>query len=233
MDNGYFRHRNVTPEIYNNFVLPKYLQEILKEEKGSKILDIGCGFGHILSALAKENYTQLYGVDILEEAVEECKNNNLNVEQISNIIDFAANFKGDKFDFIIMSHVIEHIPKSEIIEILLAIKKHLLSQNGKLLILTPNAQSNTGCYWAYEDFTHTTLFTAGSLIYVLRCAGFTEINFIDQYNFSQTNIFISLTRKILLWLYITNKSFWNLVTCSSYHKFSPQIYSYELRVLAN
>lgn len=43
--------------------------------------------------------------------------------------------------------------------------------------MMPNAQSNTDCYWAYEDFTHYTLFIAGSLLYVLREAGFTNIEF--------------------------------------------------------
>ena len=38
-------------------------------------------------------------------------------------------------------------------------------------------QLNTDCYWAYEDFTHYTLFIAGSLLYVLREAGFTNIEF--------------------------------------------------------
>jgi len=45
--------------------------------------------------------------------------------------------------------------------------------------MVPNAQSPVGCYWAYEDFTHTTLFTAGSLYYVLKMAGFKEITFVD------------------------------------------------------
>ncbi len=44
----------------------------------------------------------------------------------------------------------------------------------------PNAQSHTGCYWAYEDFTHNTLFTAGSLLYVLKMAGFAHIEIIDK-----------------------------------------------------
>ncbi|MGC9101323.1 MAG: hypothetical protein ACP5HC_08750 [Caldisericum sp.] len=38
-----------------------------------------------------------------------------------------------------------------------------------------NVQSNTGAYWAYEDFSHFTLFTSGSIYYVLKMAGFDEI----------------------------------------------------------
>jgi hypothetical protein len=42
-----------------------------------------------------------------------------------------------------------------------------------------NVQSNTGSYWAYEYFTHFTLFTSGSIYYVLKMAGFDEIEFVD------------------------------------------------------
>ena len=43
----------------------------------------------------------------------------------------------------------------------------------------PNGQSATGSYWAFEDFTHETLFTCGSLEYVLSEAGFVDVEFID------------------------------------------------------
>lgn len=45
--------------------------------------------------------------------------------------------------------------------------------------MVPNAQSYTGAYWRYEDFTHNIMFTAGSSTYVLRSAGFENIEFLD------------------------------------------------------
>lgn len=61
------------------------------------------------------------------------------------------------------------------------IKETLLTDKGQVFIRVPNAQSNIGCYWAYEDFTHNLLFTAGSLLFVLCSAGFENIKLIDQY----------------------------------------------------
>ncbi|MCS7232153.1 MAG: hypothetical protein RMJ67_08465 [Elusimicrobiota bacterium] len=137
-----------------------------------------------------------------------------------------------KFDVILLLHVIEHIPKDKVIETLSLIKKDFLAQNGMALIAVPNAQSNTDCYWAYEDWTHTTLFTSGSIYYVLRAAGFTEIEFLDIDCTLGLPIHKKLIRKFLLKLYIANKNFWNRVTSSSYHKPSPQIFSYDIKVKA-
>lgn len=78
-----------------------------------------------------------------------------------------------------MSHVLEHLPKEEIIG---ACRGHPIHAGGRRLILRGCAQravAHTGCYWAYEDFTHRTMFTSGSLLYVLRAAGFSSVRFLD------------------------------------------------------
>lgn len=69
----------------------------------------------------------------------------------------------------------------------------MLADNGIIFISVPNAQSHTGCYWAYEDFTHSYLFTAGSLEYVLRAAGFSNVHIVD----ADCTTGCSLKRKIL------------------------------------
>lgn len=101
-----------------------------------------------------------------------------------------------------------------------------------MLISVPNAQSNTGCYWAYEDWTHTTLFTSGSIYYVLKSAGFNNVEFIDRDCTLGQNSLKRFLKKYFLKLYILNKSFWNKVTSSSYHEPSPKIFSYEIKVKA-
>lgn len=231
MNNNYFNNRNVNKNFYNNYILPNYFKKVLPSDKNVNILDIGCGLGQTLLALKKNEYNNIYGIDINEEAIKICINNKLNVEKINSIINYA-NVSKRKFDLIIMSHVLEHIEKKEIIKTLNSIKKNLLAENGKFLLMVPNAQSNTGCYWAYEDFTHTTLFTAGSMIYVLKSAGFSNIKFLDPDNSEFLPIYKKVILKILLNIYKFNLNFWNKVTASSFHKPSPIIFSFELRVLA-
>src|SRR6185437_1801552 len=112
------------------------------------------------------------------------------------------------YDFVVMSHVVEHFPKDEIIPLLCRMKT-LLKQGGGLIVMVPNAQSNTGAYWAYEDFTHHTLFTSGSLYYVLRAAGFAEVVFLDPDCLAGSVWYKKFFRKVLLKLYRANYIFWN------------------------
>ena len=132
-----------------------------------------------------------------------------------------------------MTHVLEHIEKNKIISTLIYIRERLLTEEGALLLAVPNAQSNTGVYWYFEDFTHNFLFTTGSLLYVLKASGFNTIKFLDSYQLEESKSVIKrFAKRFFLKIYIFNKMFWNKVTTSSYHRPSPMIFSYELLCLA-
>ncbi len=228
----YFKHRNISATDYlSSYVLPVYLKNALPVSKNSKILDIGCGLGQMLISLRKEGYTDISGIDISPEAIEYCSANSLKVELISDLSSYVSNGKSE-YDFIIMSHVVEHLEKNRIIDVLSLIKQRMLKPGGELVVMVPNAQSNTGCYWAYEDFTHQTLFTAGSLYFVLKSAGFEDVEFLDPDGLAGSRPVIKQIRTFLLFIYKMNILFWNIVTNSSFHRPSPQIFTYELKALA-
>lgn len=227
----YFNFRNVAPESYRDFRLPAYLKQVLPADRGCTILDIGCGFGQMLRALRDEGYQSLAGIDVAQGAVQACRAEGHDVTQVESIAGFCQK-GGRRYDFIIMSHVLEHIEKSEIVATLDAIRTHLLNDGGALVVMTPNAQSHTGCYWAYEDFTHTTIFTAGSLYFVLRSAGFQQVEFIDPAGCAGSSALGRILRRALVCWYRTRIAFWNRVTGSSFHLPSPQIFTFELKALA-
>jgi SAM-dependent methyltransferase len=222
----YFQLRNVDPAIYQNAKLPNWIKNELTTNE-LNILDYGCGFGQNLLALKDNEYKNIYGVDIETNAIQFCLQNNLNVKELdlknlNNPFDF-------KFDVIILTHIIEHIPKNEIINTLSVIKKKFLENDGFLLVAVPNAQANTGCYWMYEDWTHHTLFTSGSLYYVMKAAGFNNISFLDIDCTVGQPIIVKIIRKLFLPLYRLNNFIWNAITGSAYHKPSPAIFSYEIK----
>ena len=227
----YFSYRNVTPEHYSDYALPGYFAQVLPQDRNAAILDIGCGFGQMLNALRSLGYVTLRGVDISQSAVEHCEAIGLNVYRIEDLDTFSE-LSTERFDLIVMNHVLEHLCKSEIINTLSKIRSKLLRQGGKLLITTPNAQSPTGCYWAYEDFTHSTIFTAGSLYYVLRSAGFEQVNFVDPLGIAGSHLLVRLLRRLLIPIYNWRVGLWNLITNSSFHEPSPKVYTYELKALA-
>ena len=230
---AYFSNRNVNENLYSAYSLPRYLAQYFTEaDKNLNILDIGCGLGQLLNYLKEKGFKNLTGIDINDESILACKKSGLSVEKVTDIREYAAN-STKKFDRIVMSHVLEHIDKESIIDTLIHIKKYLLAEGGIFLLMVPNAQSYTGAYWRYEDFTHNIMFTAGSCIYVLKSAGFEKIEFIDPDGTVAMNPFKKAIIKILLRYHNLKEDVWNKILQTSFHKPSPRIYTFELKVAAS
>ena len=75
-------------------------------EVRSKVLDLGCGNGNILSELQKTKDINGLGVEIEEKNIEECLLQNINVLE-QNIDDGLSNFSSDSFDVVILSQTIQ------------------------------------------------------------------------------------------------------------------------------
>lgn len=108
-----------------------YLKTIIPR---GKLLDIGASSGNFLF-LAKEAGLQAYGIEINQRTgkVAQARGLNVFVGSFEN-----APFPSQSFDFIFLGDVIEHTPDPRI---LLEKCKDLLSQNGSLVISTPNLDS--------------------------------------------------------------------------------------------
>jgi len=72
-------------------------------------------------------------------------------------------------------HVLEHIPKPDIIPLLCSLRA-ALAPGGALIIEVPNMGNPfTGLFMRYADFTHEVGFTQPSMEYVLHKAGFARV----------------------------------------------------------
>lgn len=116
--------------------------EGLRLTKHHKILDVGCGYGRHLKALKKKGYSAI-GVDINIEIVEANINNGLPCLTLTELEQ-----SHEKYDVMIMSHVIEHFQPAKLLEF---INNHLekLKDNGYLIIATPLFSQ-----YFYDDFDH-------------------------------------------------------------------------------
>jgi len=81
-------------------------------EKDSKVLDIGCSEGDLTFELAKKA-KKVVGIDLNEKYLNKAKKNR-SAQNIDYIFGDAASFNfKEKFDFAVLSNVLEHIEKRE------------------------------------------------------------------------------------------------------------------------
>jgi len=118
---------------FNNFVLK---QKKLNRE--SKILDIGCGRGKIVSNLSSKlrlkNKPQ--GIDIINH---KDKDKRIKFRKIDAVSFFSKN--KDKFDLILIKQTIHLLDLNKIKKLLILSKKNL-SSNGEIFIFTLETDSN-------------------------------------------------------------------------------------------
>jgi methionine biosynthesis protein MetW len=107
----------------------KIVSKLIPEN--SKILDIGCETGKIRFFLNKPNY---FGIDGDEKIVKELVKEELNVKK-ADLNKDELPFKKEKFDYILLLDVLEHVANPE--KLLLESRKKL-NKNGRLIITLPN-----------------------------------------------------------------------------------------------
>lgn len=122
-----FSNNEKERKIIVRYVKRNYISS-LPQNRSAKILDLGCGMGHYLYALKCLGYNNLVGVDTSISNVKFCRSQGLNVIKEDALTYLKSHL--DEFDGIIFNDVIEHFDKSEIIEILFAIKGALRSRGG-------------------------------------------------------------------------------------------------------
>ena len=157
-----------------------------------KICEIGA-FDGLLLNIFKNNGCKVFGYELNDRAREYAKN--------KYNIDLKPNFLEDnqKYDIIILSHVIEHFKEPK--EILLKIKS-MLNDNGFIYIEVPNSpiinQSKNQC--SYETFikylttTHTVNFNMDNLKTFAENCGLKIIKFqYNDYNANKNNQKLRIT----------------------------------------
>ena len=137
---------------------------------GGRALEIGCGTGTFLGFL-KHHGWEVAGVELSARAAAVAKAE-LGVEVFVGPLE-GAPFAADSFDYIHMSHVIEHLPDAA--RALREVRR-LLRPGGEVYIETPNIDSlgyrQSGRYWLpLETPRHLFLFAPATLRRAASAAG--------------------------------------------------------------
>ncbi|PIF35466.1 methionine biosynthesis protein MetW [Delftia sp. 60] len=80
--------------------------------KGSRVLDLGCGDGALLSHLQRERGCTGYGVELDDTNVLACVRRGVNVLQL-NLEDGLAIFQDNSFDVVLQIDTLQHLRNAE------------------------------------------------------------------------------------------------------------------------
>lgn len=131
--------------------------------KDKSILDVGCAFGGLLDVLRQRGYKRLNGIEPSPDNCEYAMRN-FGIKVYCGFFGSGQRFTDEKakYDLVIMSAVLEHIEnlKSYVDE-----AKELLTPNGKICIIVPDANLFVDNNDLYQEFSteHINYFTKDTL----------------------------------------------------------------------
>jgi 2-polyprenyl-3-methyl-5-hydroxy-6-metoxy-1,4-benzoquinol methylase len=146
--------------------------DLLPADRNSRILDLGCGVGHLLYLLRECGFGDIFGVDICAGAVERARQMSLPVQQ-GDIFEFLETAT-QSFDCVIGVDVIEHLTLQQALALLGLIRSRL-NPGGTVIFQTINGGSPWCQSFFASDLTHETLFTPYSLKSLLELSGFSDV----------------------------------------------------------
>jgi len=152
----------------------------LPGDRTASILELGIGGGWFIAACLKLGYQRIYGADFgidQKQNIREWAPDRVTLLDIaSDIGEFLADKPG-QFEFIHLSHVIEHIPKYSLFWVVDALYR-ALKQGGSVFLRTPNMEGPCSNSSFYVTLSHEYGFSGSNLMSLLSICGFDDVRII-------------------------------------------------------
>jgi 2-polyprenyl-3-methyl-5-hydroxy-6-metoxy-1,4-benzoquinol methylase len=152
----------------------RYLPHLSHLPKHSRILEIGCGDGRMLSYLRSKGYVNALGIDGSAEQIARARRRNVPAAH-AEVFDFLRGQK-EEYDGIIAIDVLEHFTKEELLDLFM-MAFAAMKPGASILLQTVNGDGIFAGHFAYGDLTHMTILNEASLGQILRFAGFADERF--------------------------------------------------------
>lgn len=149
---------------------------LLPSDKNANILDIGFGDGWFSVACRNLGYKNVHGADFAVDRKGYLRDLGITLHEIKDDIGNFLADQPERYDFIHMSHVIEHIPKYSLLWVADALYQSL-KIGGTLYLRTPNMEGPTANSSYYVTLAHEYGFAGGNLQSLLDICGFDNITF--------------------------------------------------------
>jgi 2-polyprenyl-3-methyl-5-hydroxy-6-metoxy-1,4-benzoquinol methylase len=141
-------------------------------QRGSRVLDLGCGLGELLYLCQTSGCAQMVGVNLCREEIEAARPYAQANFQCMDILEYLRNSSAT-FDQIFALNILEHLDKDSLLDVLRQSGAHL-APGGTLVAMTPNAISPLGSVTRYWDITHECAFTPNNFRQLAPLAGFSS-----------------------------------------------------------
>jgi ubiquinone/menaquinone biosynthesis C-methylase UbiE len=142
------QHKSENVFLYGRSFIEKEILNILKHyPKGSKVLDIGSGTGHLASMMKKLGY-EVYGLEPSKEMINLARTNFPEIqfkEGVSVLLPYPENY----FDFIISIEVMRYLSSDDVFNTYKEILR-VLRKNGRFIVTHVNKYSADGYYLYYK-----------------------------------------------------------------------------------
>lgn len=156
--------------------------QICKFKPNGKILDVGCGVGHLLSCFDDSNFEK-YGIDPSDNAINTAKNNNNASYKVGFLDENSYDFK---FDIITLIDVVEHLKNPNY---LLKIIFNYLNPDGIVVIGTGDSHAQAlkvaKSHWTYfGSWEHISFFNRKSISYLFNL---NDLRVVHTVNYTNSN----------------------------------------------
>ena len=155
-----------------------YLRQVLSKfiapDRQLKIVDLGCGPGAFLYFLKLAGYTNISGVDVSPEQIEQAHRLGLTEAKQGQLKSFLNETAPESVDVVLLFDVLEHLSREELFTTLDEVYR-ILRTGGRCIVHVPNAEGLYGMRIRYGDLTHELAFTPQALQQLFATVGFGSI----------------------------------------------------------
>ncbi len=197
-------------QVYFTYVMAPGIYRFLKNKgllKGN-VLDYGCGSGHLLQQMIKENGVDFYGLDFSADSIKATQQklqHNSNLKQLVLVSKLPSILHSDFFDTVTVIETLEHL-QDDTLHATMNELHRILKNNGRIFITTPFNENLESCLdfcpfcnSEFHHMQHMQTFTVESLTALAMQHGFAveyceNIN-IEKLRLGAVKFFIKKTLK--------------------------------------